>query len=125
MLYVIALVDKTLLTLDLGKVTIGYFIDHKRAFETFNHFIVINKFRRYDIYMYSYILDCFVSYLDNRKQHAVYSSSKSNFIHVSCGDQQGSILGHLLFILYINDVQIFLNHRQINILFAHSTTLII
>ena len=99
---VIALVDKISTALDMGKVAIGCFIDLKKAFETVNHFILINKLRKYGIH--GNILEWFISYLDNRKQYVFYNGSKSNDQYISCGVPQGSILGPLLFILYINDL---------------------
>ena len=71
---VIALVDKISTALDMGKVAIGCFIDLKKAFETVNHFILINKLRKYGIY--GKILEWFISYLDNRKQYVFYNGSK-------------------------------------------------
>ena len=73
---VIALVDKISTALDMGKVAIGCFIDLKKAFEIVNHFILINKLRKYGIH--GNILEWFISYLDNRKQYVFYNGSKSN-----------------------------------------------
>ena len=61
---VIALVDKISTALDMGKVAIGCFIDLKKAFETVNHFILINKLRKYGIHVK--ILEWFISYLDKQ-----------------------------------------------------------
>ena len=62
---VIALADKISTALDMGKVAIGCFIDLKKAFKTVNHFILINKLRKYRIH--GNILELFISYLDNQK----------------------------------------------------------
>ena len=118
----IALVDKISTALDMGKVAIGCFIDLKKAFETVNHFILINKLRKYGIH--GNILEWFISYLDNRKQYVFYNGSKSNDQYISCGVPQGSILGPLLFILYINDLSN-ISESLTSILFADDTTVIV
>ena len=106
----------------MGKVAIGCFIDLKKAFETVNHFILINKLRKYGIH--GKILEWFISYLDNRKQYVFYNGSKSNDQYISCGVPQGSILGPLLFILYINDLSN-ISESLTSILFADDTTVIV
>ena len=60
------------------------------------------RFRKYGIH--SNVLEWFISYLDNRKQYLFYNGSKSNDQYIPCGVPQGSILGPLLLILYINDL---------------------
>ncbi len=47
-------------------------------------------------------IDCFASYLKNRKQYVHYNGNSSKIMDVLCGAPQGSILGQLLYILYIN-----------------------
>ena len=108
----------------MGKVTIGCFIDLKKAFETGNHFILINKLRKYGIH--GNILEWFISYIDNRKQYVFYNGSKSNdqYTCISCDVPQESILGPLLFILYINDLSN-ISESLTSILFADDTTVIV
>ena len=106
----------------MGKVAIGCFIDLKKAFETVNHFILINKVRKYSIY--GKILEWFISYLDNRKQYVFYNSLKSNDQYIPCGVPQGFILGPVLFILYINDLSNIIESLP-SILFADDTTVIV
>ena len=69
-------------------------------------------------------MEWFVSYLDNRKQYVSYNGSKSNDQYISCGVPQGSILGPLLFILYINDLSN-ISESLTSILFADDTTVIV
>ena len=62
--------------------------------------------------------------LDNRKQYVFYNGSKSNDQYILCGVPQGSILGPLLFILYINDLSN-ISESLTSILFADDTTVIV
>ena len=48
-------------------------------------------------------LKWFKNYLTNRKQYAEFKNEKSKFFQINCGVSQGSILGPILFLLYIND----------------------
>ena len=68
-----------------------------------------------------HILDWCRSYLQNRKQYIHINDTNSNLGSISCGVPQGSILGLLLFILYINDI----SHLMHTILFADDTTILI
>ena len=70
-----------------------------------------------------HILDWFKSYLNNRKQFTHINHTHSDLNSISCGVPQGSILGPLLFILYINDISN-ISHLMHTILFADNTTIL-
>src|SRR5258708_2547506 len=82
--------------------SIGVVIDLSKAFDTLNHDVLFKKLEMYGIR--GLALKWFVDYLSNRKQYVIHNDSQSSLKCITCGVPQGSILGPLLFILYINDV---------------------
>ena len=111
--------------------TLGIFIDLSKTFDTVYHKIMISKIKNYGVRGVN--LKLFESYLDNRKQFITYNNNNTSLEKITCGVPQGSILGPLLFLIYVNDlsqasnmsdpimftddVNLFYCHYQIKILF--------
>jgi len=101
-LAIITLVDKITKSLDSGDIVISVFLDLKKAFDTVDHCILLNKLSAYGIR--GNTLKWFKSYLTERSQYVIFDGAKSETHTVKCGVPQGSILGPLLFIIYMNDI---------------------
>ena len=82
----------------------GIYLCLQKAFDTVNHPILIGKLATYGIR--GIVLKWFISYLSNRKQYTVLSNCKSKPESVSYGVPQGSVLGPLLFLIYMNDIRV-------------------
>ncbi|XP_077994315.1 uncharacterized protein LOC144448040 [Glandiceps talaboti] len=106
--------------LDNGFITFGIFIDLKKAFDTINHDILIHKLEHYGIR--GIPLHWFKNYLTNRQQYVTIDNVSSPYKHIQCGVPQGSILGPILFLIYINDIANSTNSFQFR-LFADDTNL--
>ena len=116
----IILLENIMKALENGESAIGIFLDFQKAFDTVNHSILLDKLCIYGIR--GPALSWITSYLSNRCQYVVYNGYESECKYTSCGVPQGSILGPLLFLLYINDLPA-VSKLFMLILFADDTNL--
>ena len=105
-----------------GKYGVGVFLDLKKAFDTVDHKILLAKLKQYGIRGNTH--RWFESYLSNRKQYVEYNNFKSDIKTIKHGVPQGSILGPLLFIIYMNDFSRS-SDPLFSILFADDTSVFI
>ena len=108
------------INMDRGLYNIVVLLDLKKAFDTVNHDIIFRKFERYGFG--NKALDLLSNYLTNRTQGCQLNRMLSDQRGITCGIPQGSIIGPLLFIIYINDLPNCLIHTTPR-MFADDTSL--
>ena len=89
-------------TLDDGNIGCGVFVNLQKAFDTVDRQILLAKLNHYGICGVSN--NWFKSYLSNRSQYVSINGYESSLAVINCDVSQGSVLGSLLFLLYINDL---------------------
>ena len=97
---------------DVGKLVGLVFIDLKKAFDTVDHQILSEKLQLYGVQHRK--LSWFESYLNNRKQYCRVNGVESKIEDIGIGIPQGSCLGPLLFLIYINDLPQALQHSKVS-----------
>jgi hypothetical protein len=114
------LIDRILSEMDKGNIPICIFLDLSKAFDTLDPLILLDKLNYYGIDNIEAKL--FKSYLTDRTQYVDFDDTSSATLPISTGVPQGSILGPLLFIIYMNDIAEITNLFDM-IIYADDTTL--
>ena len=114
------LIDNIVSAHEKGQCVLGIFIDFSKAFDTVNHQILYKKLANYGIR--GMALNWIKSYLSDRTQFVEFQGVKSGNENITCGVPQGSILGPLLFLLYVNDI-VKASQEVLTILFADDTNI--
>ena len=120
---ILDLVNQIQINMGQSKYICGIFIDLRKAFDTVNHSILLSKLQHYGIR--GIVKDWFSSYLLNRIQTTQIGNDISEKNRLLTGVPQGSVLGPLLFLIYINDIynssdklQFYLYADDTNLLYA-------
>ena len=104
-----------------GDMAIGVFCDLSKAFDTLNHSVLISKLDHYGIR--GKMKEWLQSYLSGREQYVEFKGVRSYKLPLPTGVPQGSVLGPLLFLLYINDLPAAANLKAV--MFADDTNLLV
>jgi hypothetical protein len=117
---IITLMDRIINALERGHFMVGIFLDFSKAFDTVNHQILLGKLYKYGIRGPAH--KWVQHYLSDREQYCYLNGHTSKKLTIKCGVPQGSIMGPLLFLVYINDLSNFSNIMS-SLLFADDSNL--
>ena len=121
-LALIEVIDSILQNLDNRETVLGIYFDLQKAFDTVNHDILLYKLHNYGVR--GVVYDWFKNYLTDRYQYTTVNKTNSPTAKVTCGVPQGSVLGPLLFLVYVNDIASSVPNNKLRI-FADDTNLFI
>ena len=93
--------------------------DFSKAFDSVNHFILFNK----ELPISPYIVNWIINVLSNRQQRIIADGDTTPFLHINRGMPQGTILGHILFTVMLNDIQAVDSDSSLFVKFADDLTL--
>ena len=111
--------QRTEKNLDKKNIGFGIFVDVQKAFDTVERDVLLSKLEHYGIH--GLANEWFKYYLSNRKQYVSINGYDSNLADVKFGVPQGSVLGLLLFLVYINDLNQALKFILVNLLIDLTT----